>query len=143
VKSALLAIGLTAGAVLVGCGEDTDSSAVPSAVAGSGDGLGCESPWIAAGDIDLSTGSPTAEAALRPFLDQWQAVFGGDVVMVGDDRAALEVDGARVVVASTVRTNDGGFAVSDSTGCDGYEPGALPGQPSGGPATIPPVTSTG
>jgi hypothetical protein len=41
------------------------------------------------GSIDLSTGSPTAEDALRPFLKQRQAQFGGDVVMVGDGRAAV------------------------------------------------------
>jgi hypothetical protein len=49
--------------------------------------------------------------------------------MVGDDRAALRLEGAEVVVAYTVQTDDGGFAVSGSTGCDGFEPDVLPGPP--------------
>jgi hypothetical protein len=86
-------------------------------------------PWIAEPEVDLSTGSPTAEQALRPFLEQWQAVSGGDVVMIHGDRSALQVDGERVDVAYTVGTDDGGFAVAGSTGCDGFEPEVLPRPP--------------
>jgi len=117
---------------LFGCDGGGDGSDAVLSVAAEADGLpdcGTAAPWFAAGAIDLSTGSPTAEQALRPYLEQWQTMFGGDVVMVGDDGAALQLDGAEVVVAYTVRTDDGGFAVADSTGCDGFGPNVLPGPP--------------
>jgi len=99
-------------------------------------------PWAAEPGIDLDApGAATAEAALRPFLAPWRELFGGEVAMVDENRAAL--DGAEIVVAYTTRTNPGGFAVTGSTGCDGYEPEVLPGLPSPdnfSPATAPPVT---
>ncbi len=134
--------------LVVGCGDDTDEPVgAPTPGAAIADGepdCGGSDPWVAAGAIDLDVaGATTAEEALRPFLRQWQDVFGGEVVMVGDGVGALSVDGLEVVVADAVEVNGGGFAVSGSTGCDGYGPEVLPGQPPGGPATVPFVTSTG
>jgi hypothetical protein len=129
------------------CGEaDVGESAPTSKRPANGKpDCGGDQPWVAEPGIDPDApGDPTAEAALRPFLEQWRGTFGGDVVMVGDDRAALVVDGGEVVVAYTMRTNPGGFAVNGSTGCDGYEPDVRPGPPSPGdpyPHTAPLVSS--
>lgn len=142
-SSPSVSIVLAASVLIVGCGEDADESAGSStSEAATGDGepdCGDGEPWIAEPGIDLdAAGAPTAEEALRPFLEQWQELFGGEVVMVGDGVGALTLDGSEVVVAYTVETNGGGFAVNGSTGCDSYEPDVLPGPPPGSPATIPP-----
>lgn len=105
-----------------------------------------EEPWLAEPNIDLDAqGEPTAESALRQFLEQWQEIFGGEVAMVGEDQAALILDGAEVVVAYPTRASPGGFAVTGAAGCDGYEPDVLPGPPSADhptPITAPRVTSS-
>jgi hypothetical protein len=133
--------------VAAACGEadlSAPATVAEAAVANGEPDCGGDQPWVAAPDIDPDfSGDPTAEAALRPFLEQWQQMFGGTVVMIGSDRAALIVDRAEVVVADTMRTNPGGFAVNGSTGCDGFEPDVLPGLPSAAspnPATIPAVS---
>jgi hypothetical protein len=134
---------VAAGVFVVACGDDpTESISTVQSVPGNGDpDCGDHEPWVAEPDIDFDApGSPTAEAVLRPFLEQWQELFGGDVVMVGEDRAALRIEGSEVVVAYTTRTRPGGFGVWGSTGCDGFEPDVLPGPPPGPPRTAPPET---
>jgi hypothetical protein len=131
-------VGVLASCLLAAASREADVGGSASrSEAASADGepdCGGDQPWVAEGDIDPDfPGDTTAEMALRRFLEKWQEVFGADVVMVGDDRAALVVDGGEVVVAYTMRTNPGGFAINGSTGCDGYEPDVLPGPPS--PAT--------
>lgn len=126
------AIGVLASSLLgAACGEvdvGESASTLQRALVDGEPDCGNGQPWISEGSIDPDApGEPTAEEALRPFLEQWQELFGGDVAMVGADQAALTLDGAEVVVAYTTRTNPGGFAVDGSTGCDGFEPDVLPG----------------
>lgn len=125
---------LTAACLLgAACADDTQSTLATPTSTQDDDGqpdCGDDQPWISEADIDLDApGAPTAEEALLPFLEQWQQLFGGEIAMVGKDTATLTLDGAEIVVASTVQTNSGGFAVTGSTGCDGYEPDVLPGPP--------------
>ncbi|MGH9272327.1 MAG: hypothetical protein ACRDZ2_13750, partial [Ilumatobacteraceae bacterium] len=128
--SAVLASGLLGGA----CGDPDVAGSTPTTATARRDGEpDCNDgrPWNGGGSVDLDTlGEPTAEAALRPHLERWRELFGGEITMVAQDRAALIVDGVEVVVASTTRTKLGGFAVTDVAGCDGYEPELLPGPPS-------------
>jgi hypothetical protein len=134
------------GLLVAACGEadvgEFTTTARLAELDGEPDCAEGDEPWVAEPDIDRDApGEPTAEAALFPFLEEWQGLFGGHIVMVGADRAVLTLDGAEVVVAYTTRTTPGGFAVNGSTGCDGYSPDVLPGPPSPGnpnPATAPP-----
>jgi hypothetical protein len=60
--------------------------------------------------------------------------------MVGEDRAALRIEGSEGVVAYTTRTRPGAYEMWGSTGCDGIQPDLVPGPRAGPPLTAPPET---
>jgi hypothetical protein len=142
------AVGVLASCLIgAACGEANVRESAPTSEMVRADGepdCGGEEPWLVEYDTEPdAAGETTAEAALRPYLDQWQELFGGEIVMVGADRAAWTLDDGEVVVAYTKRTNPGGFDVTGATGCDGYGPEVLPGPPSPGdpyPHTAPPAS---
>jgi hypothetical protein len=130
------------------CGEADVRESAPSAGMVAADGepdCGGDEPWIIEYDIDLDEpGERTGGAVLRPYLEQWQDLFAGDIVMIGEDTAAWRLEGAELVVAYATRTNPGGLAVTRAAGCDPYGPEVLPGPPSPGdpyPHTLPPVSA--
>ena len=89
---------VAAGLLVVACGDDpSESIATVQPVTSDGEpDCGGHEPWVAEPDIDFDApGSPWPEAALPPFLEQWQKLFGGDVVMVGEDSAALTLRAVR------------------------------------------------
>lgn len=128
-----LGIALVTAASVASCAGSGESSTPPAhpALECSGDGSGT-------GNYDLiGPGFATAAEALADRLDYYEGLYGGEIIELADNEAALQVDGLRVVVATASAAPDGdGFLVQEDYFCNEYQP-----QQSGTPATEPLVTS--
>lgn len=127
-----LATGLVATASIVAaCGESDSSTAQAAHPA-----LDCGDEGSGIGNYDvIGPGLDTTEAALDDRLGYYQGLYGGEVVELTDNEAALRVDGSNVVVATATPTGEGGFLVQEDYFCNSFQP-----QQNGSPATEPLVT---
>jgi hypothetical protein len=128
-----LAVALVASAFIAACGVRAESSTPPAHPA-----LECSSDGSGTGNYDIiGPGFETAAAALEDRLDYYQNLYGGEIIELPDNEAALQVDGSNVVVATASAAPSGdGLVVQEDYFCNDYQP-----QQSGPPATEPPVTS--
>lgn len=132
-QRARLAVALVATASVAACAGSGESSTPPAhpALECSGDGSGT-------GNYDLiGPGFATAAEALADRLGYYEDLYGGEIIELADNEAALQVDGSNVVVATaSAAPSGGGFLVQEDYFCNDYQP-----QQSGTPATEPLVTS--
>lgn len=99
--------------------------------------LDCEGEGSGTGNYDvIGPGLETTKAALDDRLDYYEGLYGGKVVELTDNEAALRVDGSNVVVATATPTAEGGFLVQEDYFCNSFQP-----QQNGPPDTEPLVTS--
>jgi hypothetical protein len=117
-------------AACAGSGQSSAPLAHP-ALECSGDGSGT-------GNYDLiGPGFETADEALSDRLGYFQNLYGGEIIELPDNEAALQVDGSNVVVATaSAAPSGGGLFVQEDYFCNDYQP-----QQSGTPVTAPLVTS--
>ena len=129
-----LSVGLIAAASIVGaCGEDDR----PSAAQLTHPALECVDEGSGIGNYDLiGPGLGTPEAALDDRLGYYQGLYGGEIVGLPNNEAALRVDGSNIVVAAATAAAEGGFLVREDYFCNSFQP-----QQSGTPATEPPATT--
>lgn len=132
-QRAHLAVALVASTFIAACAVSSESSTPPAhpALECSGDGSGT-------GNYDLiGPGFETAAEALEDRLGYYQNLYGGEIIELPDNEAALQVGGSNVVVATaSAAPSGGGLLVQDDYFCNDYQP-----QQSGPPATEPLVTS--
>lgn len=128
-----LAVALIATASVAACAGSGESSTPPAhpALECSGDGNGI-------GNYDLiGPGFATAAEALADRLGYYEDLYGGEIIELADNEAALQVDGSNVVVATaSAAASGGGLLVQEDYFCNDYQP-----QQSGTPTTEPLVTS--
>jgi hypothetical protein len=78
--------------------------------------------WYMQAGIDPSVpGLPTPEDALRAALEQFQARYGGEIVLIDEKTASLVVDGREQVTTSAIEAPAGGWTVGAVEGCEGFE----------------------
>ena len=127
-----LAFALVASASVVACAggaESTGGLAHPA--------LECADDGSVTGNYDvIGPGFETTAAALQERLGYFRDLYGGEIVELSGDEAALRVDGAIVVVATASAVAGGGFLVQEDYTCDAFQA-----QQEGPPATESPVTS--
>jgi hypothetical protein len=132
-QCAQLAVALVASTFIAACAVRAESSTPPAhpALECSGDGSGT-------GNYDIiGPGFETAAAALEDRLGYYQDLYGGEIIELPDNEAALQVAGSNVVVATASAAPSGdGFLVQEDYFCDDYRP-----QPFVPSATEPLVTS--
>jgi len=99
--------------------------------------LGCGGERSFTGNYDLAgPGFENAADALDDRLSYYQGLYGGQIVELPENEAALQIDGANVIVATARAAPDGGFLVQEDYYCDGFQP-----QQHNAPATEPLISA--
>lgn len=115
-----LSIGLAATALIVGACSGKDN---PSAAQPAHPGLECGDERSVIGNYDLvGPGLETARAALDDRLDYYRRMYGGETVHLGNNQAALRVDGSNVVIVEAQVVAEGGFLVQEDYFCVSFQP---------------------
>lgn len=128
-----LAVALVATVFVAACAGSGESSEPPAHPA-----LACSGAGSGTGNYDLiGPGFATAAEALADRLGYYEGLYGGEIIELADNEAALQVAGSNVVVATASAAPDGGgLLVQEDYFCNDYQP-----QQSGTPDTEPLVTS--
>lgn len=128
-----LAVALVATVLVAACAGSGESSTPLAHPA-----LECSDDGSGTGNYDvIGPGFESAAEALDDRLGYYQDLYGGEIIELAGDEAALQVDGSNVVVATaSAAPSGGGLLVQEDYFCNDYQP-----QQSGTPATEPLVTS--
>lgn len=116
----------TSNADAAGPGADTSTSHAPTqqepTIDGEPDCSAVDGGWSMQASLGPdAVGAPTPEEEINGFLAAWANRFGGDIVHIRQGVGALVVDGAEVVVAVATPAPAGGWIVSTTVGCEGFQ----------------------
>lgn len=117
-KRAHLAVALVASTSVVACAGTAESTDPPAHPA-----LDCAGRGSGTGNYDVAGhGFETAAAALEDRLGYYRDLYGGEIIVLSDDEAALRVDGSNVVVAAASAAASGGVFVHEDYFCNDHQP---------------------
>ncbi len=66
-------------------------------------------------------GAETADAAIREALEAWVDRFDGRIEIIGETVGSLVLDGREQVVVTATKLPAGGWLVTTTDGCEGFE----------------------